>query len=107
MIKQLSPKQLKERLDAGGSTPVVLDVRQPWETQICQLPGATLIPMGDIPHRTGELDKNAEIVVMCHHGVRSQHVAHFLQSVGFENLSNLAGGIDAWAKEVDPAMAKY
>jgi rhodanese-related sulfurtransferase len=107
MIRQLTAKQLKERLDAGGTTPLILDVRQPWETQVCALPGSTAIPMSEVPHRAGELDPNAEIVLLCHHGVRSQHVAYFLESLGFTNLHNLQGGIDAWAKDVDPSMAKY
>lgn len=107
MVRQLTPRQLQERLAAGGAPPVILDVRQPWEAQICALPGSTLIPMNDVPHRLEELSKDAEIVVLCHHGVRSQRVAYYLQTVGFEKLYNLSGGIDAWSKEVDPTMAKY
>ncbi len=107
MVRQLSARQLKERLAAGGEPLVILDVRQPWEAQVCALPGSTLIPMNDVPHRLEELDRNAEIVVLCHHGVRSQRVAHYLQTVGFERLYNLSGGIDAWSKEVDPGMATY
>lgn len=107
MIRQLTPRQLKERLDHGGEPPVILDVREPWEHQLCALPGAVHIPMGQVPMRVAELGKDSEIVVLCHHGVRSQRVAYYLESLGFDKLGNLAGGIDAWAKEVDPAMAKY
>jgi rhodanese-related sulfurtransferase len=107
MVRQLTARQLQERLAAGGEPPVILDVRQPWEAQICALPGARLIPMNDVPHHVDELSKDAEIVVLCHHGVRSQRVAYYLQTLGFENLYNLTGGIDAWSKEVDPTMTKY
>jgi rhodanese-related sulfurtransferase len=107
MVRQMTPRQLHERLAAGGAAPVILDVREPWETQVCALPGSVHIPMGQIPMRARELPADAEIVVLCHHGVRSQRVAYFLQSLGFDRLFNLAGGIDAWSKDVDPTMAKY
>lgn len=107
MIEQLSAPELSARLEQVGESPVILDVREPWETQVCQIAGATHIPMREIPARLGELCQEKEIVVLCHHGVRSQHVANFLAQQGFQKLFNLRGGIDAWAKEVDPAMAKY
>jgi rhodanese-related sulfurtransferase len=107
MIRQLTPRQLQERLGQGGEPPVILDVREPWEHQLCALPGAVHIPMGQVPMRAAELGKDSEIVVLCHHGVRSQRVAYYLESLGFDKLGNLAGGIDAWAKDVDPTMAKY
>lgn len=106
MIRQLSARELSERL-ASAAKPVVLDVREPWEIALCGLPGAVNIPMGQIPARVAELPKDAEIVVMCHHGVRSQHVALFLQSQGFDRLYNLKGGIAAWSREVDPKMPTY
>lgn len=106
MIRQLTPAQLKERL-AGGPAPVILDVREPWEVAVCALPGARHIPMREIPARTDDLPRDADVVVVCHHGVRSQYVASFLEGLGFERLYNLAGGIDAWARDVEPAMAKY
>jgi rhodanese-related sulfurtransferase len=106
MIRQLSARELSDKL-AGPAKPVVLDVREPWELAVCQLPGTVNIPMGQIPVRVEELPKDAEIVVMCHHGVRSQHVALFLQSQGFDKLCNLKGGIAAWSREVDPKMPTY
>ena len=63
--------------------------------------------MGQILARAGELQKGSEIVVICHHGIRSQQVANFLKQMGFNNLSNLAGGIDAWARDIEPTMARY
>ncbi len=106
MIQQLTPAQLKERL-ARGPVPVILDVREPWEIAVCALPGARHIPMREIPAHTDDLPRDADVVVVCHHGVRSQYVASFLERLGFERLYNLAGGIDAWARDVEPTMAKY
>lgn len=106
MVRQLSVRELKARLD-NGTRPIILDVREPWECQVCALPGSTHIPMRDIPARAAELGPESEIVVLCHHGIRSQHVATYLARLGFAHLYNLAGGIDAWAKDVDPDMAKY
>ena len=107
MVRQLTARQLQERLAAGGEPPVILDVRQPWEAQICALPGARLIPMNDVPHHVAELNKDAETVVICHHGVRSYHAARYLESLGFGDVVNLSGGVAAWADEVDPAMPRY
>jgi rhodanese-related sulfurtransferase len=106
-MKQLSVRELEERLAAPGDPPVILDVREGWELNICALPGSVHIPMGQVPARAGELDPDRETVVVCHHGVRSLRVAHFLESRGFQNLYNLQGGVDAWAREIDPAMHKY
>ncbi len=106
MIPQLTPAQLQERL-ADGTAPVVLDVREPWEVAVCALPGARHIPMREIPARAADLPRDADIVVLCHHGFRSQQVASFLERLGFERIHNLAGGIDAWAQDIDPSMAKY
>jgi rhodanese-related sulfurtransferase len=107
VIQQLTVQQLKERLEEGSDIPMILDVREPWECAICSLPGATVISMREIPARVAELPRDKEIAVLCHHGVRSQRVASFLQSAGFEKLSNIVGGINAWANEIDPNMAKY
>jgi adenylyltransferase/sulfurtransferase len=93
-IPQISAQQLKQRLDAGDDL-FVLDVREPHEFQAANL-GGTLIPMNEIPQRLSEIDRNREIVVHCHAGVRSQRVAEFLQQAGYTRVSNLAGGILAW-----------
>lgn len=107
MVRQMSVQELKTELDTTKKQPFILDVREPWECQICALPNSINIPMGQIPARLGELDPDQEIIVLCHHGIRSYQVCNFLQSNGFENLYNLKGGIDAWSKEIDPAMQKY
>ena len=105
-MRHLTVRQLKERL-AQSDPPVLLDVREEWELSRCQLPGITWIPMGQIVARINELDKNKETVVICHHGIRSWQVAKFLEHEGFGDVINLTGGINAWAKEVDPAMPLY
>jgi rhodanese-related sulfurtransferase len=106
-MQQMTVRELKERLAQPGARPVLLDVREGWELKICALPEALHIPMGQIPTRTEELDPQQEIVVVCHHGVRSQRVAYFLASHGFSKLYNLQGGVNAWAREIDPAMHTY
>jgi len=108
MIRQISPQELKKWLaDDARPQPVLLDVREPWEFGVCRIEGAQHIPMRTIPLRLSELDRNAELVVICHHGARSYQVAMFLERQGFGNLYNLYGGVAGWAREVDPAMPTY
>lgn len=90
-----------------GKQPVLLDVREAWEVRLAPFPGATWIPMGQIADRLPELNRMAETVVICHHGVRSWRVAKLLENSGFTDIINLTGGIDAWTKEVDPTLPLY
>jgi rhodanese-related sulfurtransferase len=107
-MRQLSPRELQEWLkDEGRDPPVLVDVRENWEVQICALTGVLHIPMGTIPARQQELEPEAQTVVICHHGRRSLQVAAFLEQQGFSGIHNLSGGVDAWAREVDPAMPTY
>ena len=107
-MKQISAKDLAAWLrDAGKAKPQLLDVREPWEFETCRIEGSTPMPMGDVPARAGELDPDAEVVVICHHGGRSMQVAMFLEKNGYAKVHNLAGGVDAWAKTVDPSMPVY
>jgi len=92
---------------ASDAPPLLLDVREPREAEIAALPGSTLIPLGELGDRVGELDPAAAVVVYCHLGVRSEYAARQLAGVGFEHVRNLAGGIDAWSRTVDPAVARY
>ena len=87
--------------------PLILDVREPWENAICNLADAQLLPMQEIPARWNELPQDRDIVVLCHHGMRSLQVANYLRSMGLSRLYNLSGGIAAWAEQVDPTMARY
>lgn len=105
-VNEISVSQLKSLLDSGEA-PVLLDVREQWECGICQLEDAIVIPMNDIPNRIDELNKDAAIVTICHHGMRSQNVAFYLEKNGFDNITNLIGGMDAWAREIDTNMATY
>lgn len=86
---------------------IFLDVREDSELAICRIEGALHIPMGQIPDRFESLPREAPLVVFCHHGMRSMHVLQFLEAKGFENGVNLAGGIHAWATDVDPNVTKY
>lgn len=102
----LMPAELKARLDAGEEL-VLLDVREHEELAICRLPGVTHVPLSELSVRHPELDPDAPTVCICHHGVRSAHAAMALAQLGFERLFNLTRGMDGWAAEVDPGMARY
>ena len=107
-MRNLSPAELAAWLaDPARPDPLLLDVREPWEFQTCRIEGARLVPMRELPARLAELDPDADIVAICHHGTRSMQVAYFLARQGFERVHNLAGGVDAWARSVDPAMPVY
>ena len=92
---------------ASEAPPVLLDVREPWEAQLAAIPGSTLIPLGALGEHLAELDPAASVVVYCHTGVRSQYAAQQLARAGFERVRNLTGGIDAWSRSVDAAIARY
>lgn len=85
----------------------IVDVREPWEHAICVLQDAMLMPMAELPRRVRELDPQRPVVAVCHHGVRSFQVALWLERQGFTDVANLTGGMDAWARDVDPGMASY
>ena len=104
---EITPEELKVQL---GQTNAIrlLDVREPWEFQLAQIEGSQPIPMGEIPSRAHqELDPEQHIVVICHHGVRSLHVTHWLRQQGFEQAQSLQGGIDRWSRRVDASVPTY
>ena len=103
---EITPRQLAERL-AAGDTVDVIDVREPYEWEIARLPGARLIPLGTLPHAVSSLDPQREVVLYCHHGVRSARGVELLAAAGFTCVWNLAGGIDRWSDEVDSTVRKY
>ncbi|MBI4638356.1 MAG: sulfurtransferase [Candidatus Rokubacteria bacterium] len=105
-MDEIGPQELKARLDAGDR-PLLLDVRQDWETRLCRLDNAVHIPIEEIEFRTDELNPDDDIVVFCHQGVRSAAVADYLRQLGFKKVRNLAGGLDYWARTVDPGMRRY
>lgn len=107
-MRQMTPRELADWLaDGTRDKPLLLDVREPAEFDICRIEGAVLMPMGSVPARMPELDPDADIVVICHHGGRSAQVCMFLERQGFAQVINLAGGVAAWAAQVDPAMPQY
>jgi adenylyltransferase/sulfurtransferase len=99
------PEELKRALDAGAA-PVLLDVREPMEYRLNRLPGAVLVPLGDLPDRVSSLDHAKDYVVYCHQGIRSVRAVEFLRSAGLHARS-LKGGINAWIDQVDPSMLRY
>jgi adenylyltransferase/sulfurtransferase len=105
-MDEVTATELKARLE-DGHPPILLDVRQDWETKLCRLQNSIHIPIEEIELRTEELSPESEIVVYCHQGVRSAAVAEYLRSLGFTSVKNLAGGLDAWARSVDPSMRRY
>ncbi len=109
-MRKINPAELAEWISQSSSTtvsPQLVDVREPWEFERCHLPGAVLIPMGEILGRLEEIDAQRPVVCICHHGSRSMQVAHFLESQGLHDVCNLTGGVEAWALQVDPQFPRY
>lgn len=107
-MQQIDSPQLRAWLEDNARTPpVLLDVREAWELERAALDGVVWMPMREVPARVAELDPAADIVVVCHHGVRSFHIARFLEQQGFGRVYNLSGGVEGWARQVDPTMQTY
>lgn len=107
MMRQFTATQVHEYVQKAATPPLLLDVREPHEVAICAIAGSVNIPLGQISTAWETLDPNREIVLICHHGIRSMQAGLFLEQQGFEHLINLTGGINAWAQAVEPAMARY
>ncbi len=107
-MKTISAPALAQWLqDPDRPAPHLLDVREPWEHRICHISGSRLLPMQSLPAQVGEFDRQLPVVCICHHGRRSAHVATWLVRQGFADVYNLSGGVDAWARQVDPQTATY
>lgn len=107
MDYEIAPEELRSLLE-NNSDVVVLDCREPWEFDTAKIEGSAHIPMNEIPGRfQQELDPEKHIVVVCHHGVRSYNVTAWLRRQGYEKVQSLAGGIDRWARQVDPKVPLY
>ncbi|GAA4421226.1 rhodanese-like domain-containing protein [Acidovorax lacteus] len=113
-MDHVRPSELRDWFAAvapNGATPVVLDVREPWEWQTSSVKAEgfelVCIPMGSIPSRLADIDPARPVACLCHHGARSLRVAVFLQQQGFGTVANITGGIEAWAQELDPALPRY
>jgi rhodanese-related sulfurtransferase len=105
-IKQLSAIELKNKIQDNEQL-FLLDVREPFEFAHAHIDGSVLIPLNQIPQRLREIDMEQEVVLICHHGMRSMQAANFLAQVGYKQISNLVGGIDAWSIECDGSVARY
>ena len=104
---EISAQELSERLQRGEAIRLI-DCREPWENELVRLEQSTLVPMNDTPGRIDELRGiEGQMVVYCHHGVRSMHVVQWLRSQGLTDIVSLAGGIDAWSLQIDPDMPRY
>ena len=105
-MKTISAVELKARLDSGKS-PILLDVREAWEFETCHIDGSVNISMSNVQQMLDTLKTEDETVVICHHGMRSYQVASYLEGNGYVNMTNLEGGVDAWARSVDKEMPQY
>lgn len=106
-LLEISARELNESLKQATG-PCLIDCREPWENEHACLPGSTLVPMNDTPNRLEELRQmEGQLVVYCHHGIRSRQVVEWLHAQGLTNSRSLAGGIDAWSLEIDPDMPRY
>ena len=103
---EITPTELGKR-PANGAALQLIDVREPDEHAFAHIEGARLIPLRSLPVRATELDRDAEMIVFCHHGMRSAQAVEFLRARGFQRARNLAGGIDQWSVEVDPSVPRY
>lgn len=108
MAQEISPRELAQHLEQGASVHLI-DVRQPWENELARLPDSNLIPLNELPHRVQEVPgaPGPLVVVYCHHGVRSLSATGYLRKLGYLHVRSLAGGIDAWSCEIDPAVPRY
>ena len=105
-VPEITPAEVAA-LAEQGKAPLLLDIREEWELAIARLEGVIHIPMGQLPDRLAELDREADIVVICRSGGRSATVVRFLQHQGFSCVRNLAGGIAAWGEALDPSLPSY
>jgi rhodanese-related sulfurtransferase len=106
-LRSLSPREVAELRVKSAQPVTILDVREPWEFERVHLPECLHIPMDDLRERLDELDRERTYVILCHHGNRSRQVAAYMQSHGFKDVINLAGGIEAWAASLEPDLPRY
>lgn len=106
MIKEISPQELEIKVRSGGNF-MLLDVRQPWEFNMCHLVGSINIPLGELDQTLTQVPDDKEIITICHHGLRSKQAAILLNQCGYVKVFSLQGGIDAWAQDIDPTMERY
>ncbi|HXW54431.1 MAG TPA: rhodanese-like domain-containing protein [Candidatus Cybelea sp.] len=103
---EIDPRSVEERLGRGASF-LFVDVREHWEHDLCRIEGATLIPLREIPAQLARFGNAEEVILFCHHGMRSLDAAAWLRSQGIGRARSMAGGIDRWSREIDPAVPRY
>ena len=106
-MRHISVSETRALREDTGRDIVLVDCREPWELEVASIAGTVNIPMSELVGRIAELDAEAEIIVLCHHGIRSQSVTAYLEEHGFSCVSNMVGGIDAWSREIDPGVSRY
>jgi rhodanese-related sulfurtransferase len=108
MVREITPPELAAKLKAGEKI-TLLDVRQVWENELAALPNSVLIPLDELPRRIEEVQalSGSQVVVYCHHGVRSFHAAAYLMRCGLPDVASLASGIEGWSLKVDPSVQRY
>jgi rhodanese-related sulfurtransferase len=103
---EITPREVKDWLDRGGKF-LFVDVREKWEFETSRIDGAALVPLREVPENLPRFEDADEIVLFCHHGMRSLDVAAWLRSQGVAGAQSMAGGIDRWAAEIDPKVPRY
>jgi len=106
-MRHFTAKQLHEYLTQTDSNPLLLDVRERWEFEYCHIEGSTLISMGELPSKMNTLDPQQDIIMICHHGIRSRQMGYYMEQAGFKHITNLDGGVEQWAEDVDTTMKRY
>ena len=104
-MRKFSAIELHEYLK--HNQPLLLDVREQWEFDYCKIEGSILIPMGELPANLSRLDADTDIIMICHHGIRSRQMGYYMEQAGFKNITNLEGGVEQWAEDVDKTMKRY
>lgn len=105
-MQSIQPEQLQNLLQQAAP-PLLADIREPWEYEICRIEGSENLPLATLAARLAQLEPGRNAVIICHHGVRSRQVAEYLSSIGHDGIMNLEGGLDAWSRTVDPDMPQY
>lgn len=106
-MRHFTPTQLQDYLNQTDTAPLLLDVREQWEFDYCHIEGSILIPMGQLPEKLDTLDPHKDTILICHHGIRSRQIGYYMEQAGFTSITNLDGGVEQWAEDVDSLMQRY
>lgn len=106
-MQHFSPQQLQDYLAQSETKALLLDVRERWEFKYCSIKGSILIPMGELPSKIHTLDPLRDTIMICHHGIRSRQMGYYMEQAGFKNITNLEGGVEQWAEDVETDMKRY